>query len=151
MTTDSTLTVAHTLAGLPVSDMGRAEDWYVKLFGKPADAAPMDILRDFRMSELATVQLVLDPDHAGGGLLTLDVSSIDDAVAWYPGSWPTPSARRHHLAHRVEYVRVTVRTNPSAVVTRAAAAARAVGPSRGQVRGRGHPRGDREVHGGIVG
>ncbi|MBA3367297.1 MAG: VOC family protein [Geodermatophilaceae bacterium] len=81
MTTDSTLTVAHTLAGLPVSDMGRAEDWYVKLFGKPADAAPMDILRDFRMSELATVQLVLDPDHAGGGLLTLDVSSIDDAVA----------------------------------------------------------------------
>ena len=81
MTTDSTLNVAHTLAGLPVSDMSLAEDWYGKLFGKPADAAPMDSLRDFRMTALATVQIVLDTEHAGGGLLTLDVANIDNAVA----------------------------------------------------------------------
>lgn len=81
MTTDTTLNVAHTLAGLPVSDMDRAEDWYGRLFGRPADAAPMDILRDFWISELATVQLVLDTEHPGGGMLTLDVASIDEAVA----------------------------------------------------------------------
>lgn len=81
MTTDTALNVAHTLASLPVSDMARAQDWYGKLFGKPADGAPMDILRDFQMSELATVQIVLDIEHAGGGMLTLDVASIDDAIA----------------------------------------------------------------------
>lgn len=81
MTTDSTLKVAHTLTGLPVSDMARAEDWYGKLFGKPADAAPMESLLDFRMSKFATVQIVLDAECAGAGMLTLDVASIDDAVA----------------------------------------------------------------------
>lgn len=81
MTTDTALDVAHTMAGLPVSDMARAEAWYTQLFGKPADQAPMDGLRDFRMSERATVQIVLDTEQAGGGMLTLEVPSIDDAVA----------------------------------------------------------------------
>ena len=85
MTTDPVLTVAHTLAGLPVSDMARAEDWYVRLFGRPADAAPMPGLLDFRTSDLATVQIVLDVENAGGGMLSLGVSSIDDAIVGLEG------------------------------------------------------------------
>ena len=42
-------------------------------------------LLEFLTSTLATVQIVLDAENAGGGLLSLGVSSIDDAIVGLEG------------------------------------------------------------------
>lgn len=63
--------VNNVLAGLAVSDMAKAKDWYATLFGRAADAEPMPSLAEWHTP--GTVQLVLDEQRAGRSLLTLDV------------------------------------------------------------------------------
>lgn len=67
-------------AGLPVADVDKAVAWYEQLLGRPVDARPMDGLAEWRLSG-ATVQLVLDGDRAGGGLLCLTVDDLSAHLA----------------------------------------------------------------------
>ena len=68
--------ITHLIAGVPVSGLGAAIDWYTRLFGRPPDLrAGEEILWD--IDEHAT--LVIEPDaaRAGAGRVTLAVAGLD--------------------------------------------------------------------------
>lgn len=73
------LEVSNVLSGLAVRDMDAASEWMARLLGRPADARPMDGLADWHLPPHGTLQLVRDPDRAGGSVITLQV--LDIAVA----------------------------------------------------------------------
>jgi hypothetical protein len=77
----ASLEVAGVLAALAVSDMEKAIEWTTRLFGRPPDARPMETLADWDFGPQGTLQLVLDPDRAGGSLVTLHVQGIAAARA----------------------------------------------------------------------
>ena len=55
--------ITHLIAGVPVSELGAAIDWYTRLFGRPPDLrAGEEILWD--IDEHAT--LFIEPDAARG-------------------------------------------------------------------------------------
>lgn len=68
--------VLGVLAGLPTSDIDRGIAWLSVVLGEEPNARPMPVLADWYLGPAGTVQLVLDPDRAGGGLLTLQVDDI---------------------------------------------------------------------------
>lgn len=70
------LQVSHVLAGLAVRDLDAAVEWTTRLLGRDPDARPMEGLVDWHFAPSGTLQLVLDPEHAGGSLVTLEVDDI---------------------------------------------------------------------------
>jgi glyoxylase I family protein len=70
--------VTHTFAGLPVSDYDAAYDWYVCLFGRPADMFPHEREAVWRLTPTASVYVVEDRERVGRGLVTL---ALDDLAA----------------------------------------------------------------------
>jgi hypothetical protein len=76
---DDALHVTNVLAALAVSDIGASVEWTTRLLGRPPDARPMDTLVEWSFEPHGTLQLVLDPDRAGGSLVTLQVADIGTA------------------------------------------------------------------------
>lgn len=74
------MTVEHVLAVVPVADLARARDWYVRLFGRAPDNQPMETLDEWRVTGTGWVQVHVDPDRAGRGLLNLAVDDVDAHV-----------------------------------------------------------------------
>lgn len=72
--------ITKVLSGLAVSDMDAARRWYEVFFGHPADADPMDGLTEWHTAG-GTVQLVLDPERAGGSTVTVWVPDAHAALA----------------------------------------------------------------------
>jgi glyoxylase I family protein len=70
--------IEHVLAVLPVSDIGRADAWYEALFARPADNRPMPSLVEWQVTAAGWVQVTVDNDRAGSGLLNL---AVDDLAA----------------------------------------------------------------------
>jgi catechol 2,3-dioxygenase-like lactoylglutathione lyase family enzyme len=70
----------HLFAGLAVSDLAAALDWYAALFGRPPDARPA---ADEALWHLGpgSVYLRADPARAGGGLLALAVPDLDACLS----------------------------------------------------------------------
>ena len=71
--------ITTILAAVAVSDRERARAWYSTLFGREPDAEPMQHLDEWR-SSAGTVQVVQDPERAGGSLLTLSVPDAATAL-----------------------------------------------------------------------
>lgn len=69
--------VNRVLAGVAVADVEAALPWYELLFGRSADALPMDGLAEWHVPSGGVVQLVASPDRAGRSLLTLDVADLE--------------------------------------------------------------------------
>jgi glyoxylase I family protein len=69
--------IEHVLAVVPVSDVERAEAWYEALFGRPADNRPMPSLVEWQVTAAGWVQVTLDSDRAGSGLLNLAVDDLE--------------------------------------------------------------------------
>lgn len=69
--------VNRVLAGVAVADVEAALPWYERLFGRPADALPMDGLAEWHVPSGGVVQLAASPDHAGRSLLTLDIDDLE--------------------------------------------------------------------------
>lgn len=78
--------IEHVLAVVPVADLERADAWYEALFGRPADNRPMATLVEWQVTAAGWVQVFVDTDRAGSGMLNL---AVDDLVA-----------TRHELATR---------------------------------------------------
>ncbi|MGH9214299.1 MAG: VOC family protein [Acidimicrobiales bacterium] len=76
MDDNSDLKVTSALAGLAVSDIATSVEWATRLLGRPADSRPMDTLVEWSFGPHGTLQLVLDPERAGGSLVTLQVADI---------------------------------------------------------------------------
>lgn len=73
------LPVSAVLAAVPSSDMARSEAFYEALIGRPTDERPMPVLAQWRWDG-GVLQVVEDADRAGGGLVTLIVADMSDAV-----------------------------------------------------------------------
>lgn len=75
----------HLLAVVPVSDLGTANSWYEKFFGRPADNNPMPVLVEWQVVPGGWVQVFVDEKRAGSGLLNFAVADLaaarDDATA----------------------------------------------------------------------
>jgi predicted enzyme related to lactoylglutathione lyase len=72
--------VNRVLAGVAVADFDSALQWYEQLFGRPADARPMEGLAEWHVPDSGVVQLVANPERAGRSLLTLDLSDLADEL-----------------------------------------------------------------------
>jgi glyoxylase I family protein len=72
------MAIEHVLAVVPVSDLERADAWYEALFGRPADNRPMPSLVEWQVTRAGWVQVSVDTDRAGSGLLNL---AVDDLAA----------------------------------------------------------------------
>jgi predicted enzyme related to lactoylglutathione lyase len=73
--------VNRVLAGVAVNDVDAVLPWYERLFGRPADARPMDILADYHFPSGAVIQLVANKERAGQSLLTLDFDDLETELA----------------------------------------------------------------------
>jgi catechol 2,3-dioxygenase-like lactoylglutathione lyase family enzyme len=67
-------------AGIPVSDLERAKDWYGRLLGAEPSFYPNDREAVWTLSEQRHVYVLLDPERAGGGLVTLFVEDFEGIV-----------------------------------------------------------------------
>jgi predicted enzyme related to lactoylglutathione lyase len=72
------MAIQHVLAVVPVSDLERADAWYEALFGRAADNRPMSSLLEWQVTDAGWVQVTVDTDRAGSGLLNL---AVDDLAA----------------------------------------------------------------------
>jgi catechol 2,3-dioxygenase-like lactoylglutathione lyase family enzyme len=70
------VTITHEFAGIAVTDFATAYDWYVRLFGRPADIFPHDSEAVWHLTSSASVYVVGDPEHAGNALVTLAVADL---------------------------------------------------------------------------
>lgn len=77
MTESTSGTVRGVLAGLATSDMDSGIAWLSLVLGQEPSARPMEILADWYLRPAGTIQLVLDPQRAGGSIVTLQVDDID--------------------------------------------------------------------------
>lgn len=71
------MSVNRVLAGVAVADIDGALTWYERLFGRPADALPMEGLTEWHVPSGAVVQLVADRERAGRSLLTLHFDDLE--------------------------------------------------------------------------
>ena len=70
--------IEHVLAVVPVAELERADAWYEAVFGRPADNRPMPSLVEWQVTGAGWVQVTVDTDRAGSGLLNL---AVDDLAA----------------------------------------------------------------------
>ena len=64
-------------AGVPVSDYQAAVNWFERLLGEPASFQPHDTESVWILAEHRALYVVLSPDRAGGGLVTVMVDDLD--------------------------------------------------------------------------
>ena len=68
--------ITHLIAGVLVSELGAAVDWYTRFFGRSPDVrAGEEILWD--IEEHATLFIEADPARAGAGRITFAVAGLD--------------------------------------------------------------------------
>jgi glyoxylase I family protein len=72
------MSIEHVLAVVPVSNLERGDAWYEALFGRPADNRPMPSLVEWQVTAAGWVQLTVDTERAGSGLLNF---AVDDLAA----------------------------------------------------------------------
>lgn len=68
-------------AGVRVRDLGVAIDWYSRLFGRPADIVPNDDEAMWRVTESGWLYILREEKRAGGSLVTICVTDLDQALA----------------------------------------------------------------------
>jgi glyoxylase I family protein len=87
------VTIQHVLAVVPVADFDAGHTWYARLFGRPADNVPMKgLLVEWRVTETGWVQVTLDAERAGSGLLNFAVDDLERHIAEISGRGLTPGA-----------------------------------------------------------
>lgn len=73
--------MTDVFAGLRVSDLERAVRWCSSLLGSAEAFRPNDEEAVWTVSEHGHLYVLVDPDRAGTGLVTLFVDDLDDALA----------------------------------------------------------------------
>lgn len=74
------MTITNALAGIAVDDIAEALDFYERLFGRQADARPMNDLAEWKLPGGGWVQLHADADRAGASSLTLVVDDLGEEL-----------------------------------------------------------------------
>lgn len=73
--------IISVFAEAAVADFNAALSWYEKLFGRPADNAPMDGLAEWYLTDYGGIQVFHDKGRAGKTSITLGVTSLDEQLA----------------------------------------------------------------------
>ena len=79
-------------AGLPVSDYERALAWHTRFWGAEPSFLPNDVEAVWQVGPHQFVYVVVRPDHAGHGALTLFLRDLDARVAAISGRGLRPSS-----------------------------------------------------------
>lgn len=75
------MAIDHLLAVVPVSDIAASNCWYEALFGRPADNNPMPELVEWQVLDGGWVQVFVDEERAGSGLVNFAVSDLEKHLA----------------------------------------------------------------------
>jgi len=75
------MTFQHVLAVVPVTDLDAAKAFYEKLFGRPCDNEPMPVLVEWQVVPGGWVQVFVDSERAGSGLVNFAVDDLAAHVA----------------------------------------------------------------------
>jgi catechol 2,3-dioxygenase-like lactoylglutathione lyase family enzyme len=67
-------------AGIPVTDLARATDWYARLLGSSPAFLPNDVEAVWEVAEHRYLYVELLPEHAGHARHTLFVDDLDARV-----------------------------------------------------------------------
>jgi predicted enzyme related to lactoylglutathione lyase len=73
--------IEHVLAVVPVSDLQSGSRWYETLFGRPPDNNPMPTLVEWQVVPGGWVQVFVDTERAGSGLLNFAVDDLQTHLA----------------------------------------------------------------------
>jgi predicted enzyme related to lactoylglutathione lyase len=74
------MAIQNAIASVAVRDLKAAEQWYEKLFGRPADSHPMPELREWKFERGGWLQVYQLAERAGSGSFTLAVDNLDEEV-----------------------------------------------------------------------
>ena len=77
----------------PVTDLGRAADWYEAFLGRPAAFRPNDVELVWEVTDAAFLYIEVLPEHAGHGKQTLFVDDLDEVVAGISARGLEPESR----------------------------------------------------------
>ena len=80
-------------AGILVSDLKAAQEWYERLFGAEPSFFPNDTEAVWTLAEHRHVYIQLDPERAGSSLLTLFVEDLDELTTGIGTRGLQPAAR----------------------------------------------------------
>jgi predicted enzyme related to lactoylglutathione lyase len=72
------MSIRNVLASVPVRDVNAAARWYEELLGRKADSRPMREVAEWKFDGGGWLQVYELAERAGGGSLTLAVSSIEE-------------------------------------------------------------------------
>jgi catechol 2,3-dioxygenase-like lactoylglutathione lyase family enzyme len=75
------LAIDVVFAGIPVSELEPALDWYERFLGRPPDMSPNADERAWQLTDDGWLYVVADRERAGGGLTTLLVDDLDARIA----------------------------------------------------------------------
>jgi predicted enzyme related to lactoylglutathione lyase len=75
------LTISNALAGIAVDNLAEVLDFYVMLFGREADARPMNDVAEWKLPGGGWVQVFTDADRAGASTMTLVVADLPTELA----------------------------------------------------------------------
>jgi glyoxylase I family protein len=75
------MAIDHLLAVVPVSDIDAAGTWYESLIGRQADNNPMPTLVEWQLVDSGWLQVFVDADRAGSGLLNFAVDNLEHHIA----------------------------------------------------------------------
>jgi glyoxylase I family protein len=70
------VTIEHVLAVVPVADLEVATAWYEKLLGRSPDNNPMPVLVEWQVVPGGWVQVFIDEERAGSGLVNFAVDDL---------------------------------------------------------------------------
>ena len=87
------MSIEHLLAVVPVADFDVAHACYERLFARSADNAPREgVLLRWRVTDSGRVQVTVDADRAGSGLLNVAVADLNQHIADVTGRGLGPGA-----------------------------------------------------------
>lgn len=73
--------ITGEMANVTVSDIERAQNWYVKVLGREPDARPMQGLLEWHLTVDSGLQVWTEPDRAGRSTVVIGESDLDGVAA----------------------------------------------------------------------
>jgi predicted enzyme related to lactoylglutathione lyase len=75
------MTIEVLFASVPVADLRKAIPWYEQLFGRAADIVPNENEMMWRMTGNGWIYVIEDAKRAGGTVVAIAVSDLEQLVA----------------------------------------------------------------------
>jgi predicted enzyme related to lactoylglutathione lyase len=77
ITKEATMSIEYVFAGLAVTRLDAAIEWYERLLGNPPDMRPNEREATWQVTQTASVYIVADDDRAGHSAVTMFVDDLD--------------------------------------------------------------------------